>query len=107
VQAPKPAAPAAVAPLAASANAAVPAEGDRAPRKRRRRRGGKRLEGAESAAIPQQAKGPSEVVATRVAPRPAPLRASADKGAAGEPSLLSRIGRGLKSLVTRAPRSQH
>jgi ATP-dependent RNA helicase RhlB len=91
----------------ASASAALPAEGDRAPRKRRRRRGGKRLEGAESAAIPQQAKGPSEVVATRVAPRPAPLRSSADKGAAGEPSLLSRIGRGLKSLVTRAPRSQH
>jgi ATP-dependent RNA helicase RhlB len=104
-QAPKPAAPAAVAPPMASV--ALPAEGDRAPRKRRRRRGGKRIEGAEAAAIPQQAKGPSEVVATRVAPRPAPVRSSADKGAAGEPSLLSRIGRGLKSLVTRAPRSQH
>jgi ATP-dependent RNA helicase RhlB len=95
----------AIAPVAAAIP--VAADADRAPRKRRRRRGGKRLEGAESAAIPQQAKGPSEVVATRVAPRPAPLRASADKGAAGEPSLLSRIGRGLKSLVTRAPRSQH
>jgi ATP-dependent RNA helicase RhlB len=92
----------------ASANAAVPVEGERAPRKRRRRRGGKRIEGAEAAAMPQQAKGPSEVVATRVAPRPAAARSGTDKGGtAGEPSLLSRIGRGLKSLVTRAPRSQH
>jgi ATP-dependent RNA helicase RhlB len=100
--------PAAAAPVTASANAAVLAEGERAPRKRRRRRGGKRIEGAEAAAMPQQAKGPSEVVATRVTPRPAPLRAGADKGGtASEPSLLSRIGRGLKSLVTRAPRSQH
>jgi ATP-dependent RNA helicase RhlB len=48
------------------------------------------------------------VVATRVAPRPAAARSGTDKaGASGEPSLLSRIGRGLKSLVTRAPRSQH
>jgi ATP-dependent RNA helicase RhlB len=108
MQAPKPAAPAAAAPTVASAPAALSAEGERAPRKRRRRRGGKRIEGAEAAAIPQQAKGPSEVVATRVAPRPAAARSGTDKGAAaGESSLLSRIGRGLKSLVTRAPRSQH
>jgi ATP-dependent RNA helicase RhlB len=111
VQAPKPAAPVAAAPVAAApvaANAVAAADGERAPRKRRRRRGGKRIEGAEAAAIPQQAKGPSEVVATRVAPRPAAARSGTDKaGASGEPSLLSRIGRGLKSLVTRAPRSQH
>ena len=111
VQAPKPAAPVAAAPVAAApvaANAVAAADGERAPRKRRRRRGGKRIEGAEAAAIPQQAKGPSEVVATRVAPRPAAARSGTDKaGTSGEPSLLSRIGRGLKSLVTRAPRSQH
>jgi len=34
---------------------------------------------------------------------PAPAQAPADV----RPSLLSRIGKGLKSLVTRAPRSQH
>jgi ATP-dependent RNA helicase RhlB len=97
---------AAVASQAVNGNAVAMAEGERAPRKRRRRRGGKRIEGAEAAAKPQQAKGPSEVVATRVTPRPKPV--AADKGGvAGEASLLSRIGRGLKSLVTRAPRSQH
>ncbi|MFC7302587.1 ATP-dependent RNA helicase RhlB, partial [Cognatiluteimonas weifangensis] len=84
--------------------------GERAPRKRRRRRGGKRLEGAEAATAsrPQAtvpARAAAEVVATRVAPRPAAAPAGADKP--GESSLLTRIGRGLKSLVTRAPRSQH
>ena len=38
------------------------------------------------------------------------IKATTSKKPAGgesEPSLLARIGRGLKSLVTRAPRSQH
>ena len=65
------------------------AEGDEhAPRKRRRRRGGRRVDGA----APQ--------------PAAAPVTA-ATPTAAGQPSLLSRIGRGLKSLVTRSPSKQH
>ncbi len=86
------------------AAAAVAAEGERAPRKRRRRRGGKRIaEGdtAARAATPQrEAKpAPSRVPASRqAAPAPTP---------AAKPSLLSRLGRGLKSLVTRSPSSQH
>ena len=65
------------------------AEGDEhAPRKRRRRRGGRRVDGA----APQ--------------PAAAPVTA-ATPTAAAQPSLLSRIGRGLKSLVTRSPSKQH
>jgi ATP-dependent RNA helicase RhlB len=71
---------------------------ERAPRKRRRRRGGKRIEGAETA-TPVRSTSPSQVVATRVASNPT--------NASDSQSLLSRIGKGLKSLVTRAPRSQH
>jgi ATP-dependent RNA helicase RhlB len=77
-----------VAPVAASAVAAAEPKPEGAPRKRRRRRGGRRVEGAApqtaSAAVP--------------APGAAP---------AAEPSLLARIGRGLKSLVTRSPSKQH
>jgi ATP-dependent RNA helicase RhlB len=62
--------------------------GERAPRKRRRRRGGRRVDGS----TPQQAAAPA------AAPAPTP---------AAEPSLLARIGRGLKSLVTRSPSKQH
>jgi ATP-dependent RNA helicase RhlB len=72
---------------------AAQAEGERAPRKRRRRRGGRRIEGADTL----QAK-------------PAPVAtagAGADTPSDARPSLLARIGKGLKSLVTRAPRSQH
>lgn len=80
------------------------AEGvDKPPRKRRRRRGGKPVEGAAAAANTSantQAKTPAargrEVPAVKVA---AP---AAEKG-----SLLSRIGRGLKSLVTRGPSQTH
>jgi ATP-dependent RNA helicase RhlB len=86
---------------AASAATAASIDGEAAPRKRRRRRGGKRIEGADaaSAATPMHATGPSQVVATRVTPKPVTTTES--------PSLLSRLGRGLKSLVKRAPRSQH
>ena len=68
------------------------AEGERPERKRRRRRGGKRLQNGEAAnaQAPQQA-----------APQAKPAAATA------QPSLLARIGRGLKSLVTRSPSKQH
>ena len=69
------------------------AEGERPARKRRRRRGGRPVEGAEGSRPP----------ATEAA-KPAPSPSAAPAGA---PSLLTRIGRGLKSLVTRAPRGQH
>ena len=64
------------------------AEGERAPRKRRRRRGGRRVDGA----TPQ--------AATVAAPASSPTPAA-------QPSLLARLGRGLKSLVTRSPSKQH
>jgi ATP-dependent RNA helicase RhlB len=99
----------AVAMPAAITASAVPvaadADADRAPRKRRRRRGGRKLEGAE--AMPQvqpvnppvqRQKPTAQVVATRAPAKP---------GAATEPSLLSRIGHGLRKLVKRAPRTQH
>jgi len=66
-------------------------EGERAPRKRRRRRGGRRIEGGDALAMPANG---APAAAT---PGPSDVR----------PSLLSRLGKGLKALVTRAPRSQH
>ncbi|KRA17280.1 ATP-dependent RNA helicase RhlB [Lysobacter sp. Root604] len=90
---------------AAVATAPAAVEGEHAPRKRRRRRGGRRIEGAEGATAQT-----APVTATKAAPaaksgpaKPAP----AGEGEAKPGGLLSRIGRGLKSLVTRAPRSQH
>jgi ATP-dependent RNA helicase RhlB len=87
---PRPEAQAAASAGEAQPQAQLPlAEGEqRPPRKRRRRRGGRRIE----AAAPQQA------AATVATPKTAP---------AAQPSLLSRIGRGLKSLVTRSPSKQH
>lgn len=81
-----------------AAVASPPAEGERAPRKRRRRRGGRKLEGGE---------GVAQNAAPQVAAKNKP--AAKTTSAAGEdaPSLLARIGRGLKKLVTRAPRAQH
>ncbi len=86
--------------------AATPPTGDaeRAPRKRRRRRGGRRIEGAEAAtqgAAPAQAapKAPTQVHAQKAA------KAAAKDG--DKLGLLHRIGRGLKSLISRSPRSQH
>ena len=69
------------------------AEGERPARKRRRRRGGRPVEGAEATRVPA-------IEAAKPTPSPA-------AAPAGTPSLLTRIGRGLKSLVTRAPRGQH
>ena len=82
---------------AAQAPAADVADAERAPRKRRRRRNGRPVEGAELAvasvpdAAPASPRKPTQVVAT-------PVRAATK--ASGSPSLLSRIGRRLRSLVS-------
>jgi len=82
------------APKATAAAPVMATEGEAAPRKRRRRRRGKRIDGVESG--------------TPLAAAPARGASQAKKpDDAAAPSLLSRIGRGLKSLVTRRPRSQH
>jgi ATP-dependent RNA helicase RhlB len=85
-----------VTPVAASAVAAAEPKAEGAPRKRRRRRGGRRVEGAEALPMPSQQ-------------APQQTRQVAAKSAAGEaaPSLLARIGKSIKALVTRAPRSTH
>lgn len=84
----------------ASPVVSLPDDSERAPRKRRRRRGGRRIEGAEGA-VPANAgstpKQPTQVHAQKVAPKQ-----DGDKL-----GLLHRIGRGLKSLISRSPRSQH
>ncbi|WP_330948275.1 ATP-dependent RNA helicase RhlB [Thermomonas sp. LB-4] len=84
------------------------AEGDAPARKRRRRRGGRPLEGAEGAA-PAQAAAPQQPAKPAV-PKYVPANKSGGGAATpvvDKPSLLSRIGRGLKSLVTRTPSKQH
>jgi ATP-dependent RNA helicase RhlB len=87
---------------AASAPAVVEGE-ERAPRKRRRRRGGRRVEGGEAVA---QNAAPAQTAPVRA---PQQVKPSKPATASSEPapSLLARIGRGLKKLVTRAPRTQH
>lgn len=82
-------------------------DGERAPRKRRRRRGGKRIDGGDASA---QAVG--QAVRALETPAAVPVGNAAKAGgdakpSQGAPSLLSRIGRKLKSLVTKPPRSQH
>ncbi|MGV8923988.1 MAG: hypothetical protein ACOH1L_11680 [Thermomonas sp.] len=53
-------------------------------------------------------KSTSQVAATKPAARPAkPVDVSTANQVASSPSLFTRIGKGLKSLVTRAPRNQH
>ena len=76
---------------------------------RRRRRGGKRVEGGEGSAPQAATNGNGNAPrgsGRHPAPAPKPRR-DAEPGGASQPSLLSRIGRGLKSLVTRGPRSNH
>jgi len=97
---------------AVGTGASPAAEGERAPRKRRRRRGGRRIDGAEGSANPAQAAqpaaaagGPKAVPANKPAAKPAIAAQPAQPQ--GQPSLLSRISRKLKSLVARPPRSQH
>ncbi|MFD0724586.1 ATP-dependent RNA helicase RhlB [Lysobacter brunescens] len=76
------------------------AEGERGPRKRRRRRGGKRIDGAEG----DTAQNPvTQAVRALETPAPVAVKPTTE----GKPSLISRIGSKLKSLVTRAPSSRH
>ncbi len=108
---------AAAAAAAHPAASAAPAGDGQAPRKRRRRRGGRRTGGDEAAT---QAQGGAQGATRQPAREQGAGKRDADKRGAtrhspppsphgGETggSLLSRIGRGLRSLVTRAPRSQH
>ncbi|RXD63252.1 ATP-dependent RNA helicase RhlB [Xanthomonas perforans] len=86
-----------VAAAAGQAPSAGVADAERAPRKRRRRRNGRPVEGAEPAGAstpvpaPAAPRKPTQVVAK-------PVRAAAKPS--GSPSLLSRIGRRLRSLVS-------
>ncbi|UXA54738.1 ATP-dependent RNA helicase RhlB [Xanthomonas prunicola] len=86
-----------VAAAAAQAPSTIVADAERAPRKRRRRRNGRPVEGAEPAvastpvAAPAAPRKPTQVVAK-------PVRAATKPS--GSPSLLSRIGRRLRSLVS-------
>ena len=91
----------AIAPDAIPAVAATAAvEGERSQRKRRRRRGGKRIDGgAEGAGVNPV----SQAVRALETPAPVAVKAGGD----GKPSLFSRIGNKLRSLVTKPPRSQH
>ncbi|MGH8063344.1 MAG: ATP-dependent RNA helicase RhlB [Pseudoxanthomonas sp.] len=75
------------APVAAAALGSAKPEGERAPRKRRRRRNGMPLEGAEAVASTSQ----------QVRAVPAPIAA---KPAADNSSFLTKLGRKLKSLVS-------
>ncbi|QWP77257.1 ATP-dependent RNA helicase RhlB [Lysobacter sp. K5869] len=92
---------------AAHPGASPAAEGERAPRKRRRRRGGRRIDGAEGAANPAQAAQPATPAAPKAVPAKPAVAAAQPAQPQGQPSLLSRIGRKLKSLVARPPRTQH
>ncbi|MEQ8034429.1 ATP-dependent RNA helicase RhlB [Xanthomonas sp. WHRI 6106] len=85
-----------VAAAAVDAPSTIAADAERAPRKRRRRRNGRPVDGAEPVAstpvpAPAAPRKPTQVVAK-------PVRAAAKP--AGSPSLLSRIGRRLRSLVS-------
>ncbi|MGY3266191.1 ATP-dependent RNA helicase RhlB [Lysobacter sp. HA35] len=89
-----------------------------APRKRRRRRRGKPVDGAAAAESGSSSNGSATPRPERT-PRPprheprggraqgsdAPAPAAVTSDA--KPGLLGRVARGLKSLITRAPRSQH
>src|SRR5690606_39940879 len=102
----------------AAQSAGSDAEG--APRKRRRRRRGRSVEGAEANQQPaggatngsagavapsgaREAKARPARGSGTPAPQAAPVPAARDKSS----SLISRLGSGLKKLVTRAPRPQH
>ena len=82
--------------------AAVTEGVDKAPRKRRRRRSGKPVEGAVANTSPNAGNVQAVAQAKRALETPAPAAV-----ATGKDSLISRIGRGLKSLVTRGPSRQH
>lgn len=98
-------------------------DGERKPRKRRRRRSGKRAEGAAAegssqAANPTGSGNNASKSGKPNAAQPRQPRHSAPRGAsknAARPDatsgqdggLLTKLGRGLRKLVTRGPRSQH
>lgn len=98
--APKPA----VAQVAATAAIPNAAEGERGPRKPRRRRGGKRIDGGAESTNPV-----SQAVRALETPAAVSVGGTQPAKSAGEskPSLFSRLGNKLKSLVTKPPRSQH
>ena len=85
--------------------AATPPTGDaeRAPRKRRRRRGGRRIDDAAAQTAAPAQNGPKST--TQVHAQKVAAKAAAKDG--DKLGLLHRIGRGLKSLISRSPRSQH
>ena len=105
----------------ATTNGATPAEGERPARKRRRRRGGRRIEGQDGAAVAQAGTPDAAQPATPTRAPTAKADSAASKRQPGvkaaparspgaqdeKPTLLGRISRGLKSLVTRGPRNQH
>ncbi len=91
-------------PAPATVAAATPGESARAPRKPRRRRGGRRVEGGE-AVVQNAANNNARTQGKSAANKAASPKAGSSGQASG--SLLSRIGQGLKKLVTRAPRTQH
>ncbi|RPE79858.1 ATP-dependent RNA helicase RhlB [Vulcaniibacterium tengchongense] len=81
-------------------------EGER-KRRRRRRRGGRRGEAGEGGANPAAA-APQPSAAREPKPQAKPAaKPAAQPAPTDRPGLLKRLGRKLKSLVTRAPRSQH
>ncbi|MDQ3511737.1 MAG: ATP-dependent RNA helicase RhlB, partial [Pseudomonadota bacterium] len=85
------------------------------PRKRRRRRNGRPVEGGAEgtkATATGTGRAPSASPSAPARGKNPPAKPAAPKPDAGatpsvQPGLLGRIGRGLKSLVTRAPRSNH
>ena len=93
---------AAGAPVAANVQAG---DADKAPRKRRRRRRGKPVDGATTTANANSNPSPAKAAPAKRAPDASGDKTAARTGPQG--SLLSRIGRGLKSLVTRGPSRQH
>jgi ATP-dependent RNA helicase RhlB len=100
--APKPA-------VAQIAAAAVPnaADSERGPRKPRRRRGGKRIDGGEGTNPVNQAVRALETPAAVSVSGTPSAKQSIRSGGESKPSLFARIGNKLKSLVTKPPRSQH
>ena len=105
---PKPAVAQPAVPQVAAAGAPNAAESERGPRKPRRRRGGKRIDGAEGANPVNQAVRALETpAAVSVGGTPGSSAPSAKSAGESKPSLFSRLGRKLKSLVTKQPPSQH
>ncbi|NUS38823.1 MAG: ATP-dependent RNA helicase RhlB, partial [Lysobacter sp.] len=90
--------------VAAVDPSAIPTpDAERAPRKRRRRRGGRRIDDAATQAAAPAQNGPKST--TQVHAQKVVAKAAAKDG--DKLGLLHRIGRGLKSLISRSPRSQH